>query len=402
MIDNLIEVVHCEGWDPWTGSPVRPIPAEVAKERDRAGEHHATVLAAGALPVAMVEMAWQSRACTVWHFDEQRRRAAKAELRPQGRDELVLCEQVRWHYAGPRQPEFDAATTRHTQRYSAAGVVHDVMQPEGDAGPSWHRFGAISGGAPRWPAPAFADLPGWADLVRATASLPECEVDPERPGLGLSPLVAEPWQPPKPLEPGPLAAMFRAGARFEAAGEGGEVVIETRHVGALRMPTGRLVAVDVDGLARGEAFTVRVPPGTYPLEVSLLRPRSDPSRSVVAAGRLVTAAGPVTSWELALRATSDPRLLGSWGFIGFEITAGGVCLVDAAARQPLTRSIQPGRFAPVRRGEIVEIDEAEVGNLIAFPAEPGAYPTWIGRTADGQVACYLTDLLRLQDAQILS
>jgi hypothetical protein len=399
MIDGPPDLVYCEGWDPWAGSPVRPLPAEIAKERDRAGEHYAALLLVGTLPVAMVELAWQSQACTVWHFDAQQRRVAKFELRRQGDDEMVLCERVTWDYAGPQCPEFDATTARRTQRCSAAGMVHDVVEPDGDAGASWHRFGAIQDGAPRRPVPAFGDVAALADLAHAMATVPRvCEPEPGGPGLGISALVAEPWQPPRPLEPGPLALMFRDGARFSVPGQG-EVVIETRRVGSLQMPTGRLIAVDLDGLDHAWAFTVRVPPGTYPVELSLLRPGSGPE--TVVAGRLLTGAGPVAGWELALRASSDPQMLGSWGFFGFEITAGGVCLVDAGARQNLARNLQAGQLAAVRDGQVIEVNEPEIGNLIAFPAGPGAYPTWIGRTADGQVACFLTDLLRLHDAQLL-
>jgi hypothetical protein len=400
---NPTDLIFCEGWDPFTRAAVRPLPADEARARDHSGEQYAVLLLDGATPAVLVEVAWQSRACTVWHFDEQQRRVAKHELRRLYDDELVLCERVRWRYPDQRCPEFDAAAGRHTQRCSVEGLLHEVDEPDGEGGGSWHRFGAVRDGVPRHPVPPFGDRAALAALARAMAALPPVAEEPaeELRGLAISPLVPEPWQPPVPMRPGPLAALFRDGARCQLP-DHSEAVLEVRRAGVLRMPTGRLVAADVDGIEAGEPFTVRAPVGDYPVELSMLRPVHQADRATVAAGRLLIRTEPVTSWELALRSSRDPRMLAGWGFFTFEITTGGVCLIDAGARPELTRVLRADQLAPVRAGRVVQVDEPEVGNLIAFPARAGAYPTWIGRTSDGQVACFLTDLLRLHDAQMLS
>jgi hypothetical protein len=43
----------------------------------------------------------------------------------------------------------------------------------------------------------------------------------------------------------------------------------------------------------------------------------------------------------------------------------------------------------------------EDANVLAFtcPMGDGAYPTWIGRTAAGDIACFLVDLEILRDAR---
>lgn len=396
------ELIFCEGWDPWARAAARPLPADEARTRDHTGEFYAALLLDGATPTVLVEMAWQSRACTVWHFDDQRRRVAKHELRRGRDDELVLCERVWWRYPDPRCPEFDAAAGRLTQRCSAEGLLHEVDEPDGESGGSWHRFGTAREGAPRHPVPPFGDRAALAALARAMAALPPAGGPAgERRGLAISPLVAEPWQPPVPMRPGPLAVLFRDGARCLLP-DHGEGVLEVRRAGVLRMPTGRLVATDVDGLHEGEPFTVRAPAGDYPVEVSMLRLAHQPDRASVAAGRLLIRAEPVVNWELALRSSRDPRMLAGWGFLTFEITTGGICLVDAGVKPGLSRVLAPDQLAPVRDGRIVQVDEPEIGSLVAFPAHAGAYPTWIGRTSDGQVACFLTDMLRLHDARVVS
>jgi hypothetical protein len=406
MIHDPADLIYCDGWDPWSRVATGPLPVEVARERDLAGERYAVLLldgpGDGADPVAMLEISWRSLGCTVWHFDHQRRRVAKHELRRLCDDELVLCEWMEWRYQDPLRPEFDATAGRHTRRCSVEGLLHDVNEPDGDRGDSWHRFGTVPGGAPRHPVPAFGDLAALAGLARAVAAPPPVTVPGSGgPGLAMSKLVPVPWQPPVPLRPGPLSAMFRHGTRCHLPDQG-EVVVEVRPAGALRMPSGRLVAVDVDAMAGGIPFTVGVPPGTYPVELSLLRPVGAPHRASVAAGRLLTSPDPVTSWELALRSCREPRMLASWDFFGFETTTGAACLVDAAARPLLARTAAPHQFIPARAGQVVELAEPDGGNLIAFPAGVGAYPTWIGRTADGRVACFVTDLLRLHDARMLS
>lgn len=67
------------------------------------------------------------------------------------------------------------------------------------------------------------------------------------------------------------------------------------------------------------------------------------------------------------------------------------------------------RFIEVRGDELlgnrlVEVVDPDSGtNLIAFASGwgDGAYPTWIGRTADGEVACFVADMLVLHDAAVL-
>jgi hypothetical protein len=350
-------------------------------------------------PMVLLDITWERHTCTLWHLDAQLRRAAKYELRRLTGPELVLVEQVRWRYPDDQRPEFDALTPRHTRRYSAEGLVHEIDEPFGDRGGGSHRFGRIRCGPPRHPVPPFGLPASWARLAAmlarpaAVVGLAGGGPEPAAPLLG-----GLPWQPPVPSRPALLEPMFTDGTRYELPGRG-VVAVEVHHAGWLRMPTGRLVAADAAALAGGVPFTVRVAPGRYPVTLSVLHSGDQPGRPTLAAGRLRVADGPVVTWELALRPGPDPGALGRWESFGFEVTTGTACLLDAAGRGALAGDV---RLTEVAAGRAVCTDDASGPNLIAFPASLGSYPTWIGRTTTGEVACFVADLMRLPEATELA
>jgi hypothetical protein len=128
----------------------------------------------------------------------------------------------------------------------------------------------------------------------------------------------------------------------------------------------------------------------------------------VAAARLTVRDEPVASWELALRPDQDPRLLGDGEFFGFGVDAGMGCFVDAEAAEALAGIVEEtyeDAFEDLLSDQAVEVSDPATGaNLIAFPSGwgDGAYPTWIGRTTDGEVACFVADMLVLHGATMLS
>jgi hypothetical protein len=395
-----LDLLYCEGWDSRSRAAKRPLSLGAAQERERAGEQYAVLLLDRGTPTALVELSSRCRSLTVWHFDDQMRRAARHELRRVGNDELFPAEQVRWGYADRRRPEFDHRAPRHTRRLSPGGLVHEIDEPDGGLGGSRHRFGRARDWPVRHRMPQFGDPAALADLAAAVAEpLTVVACEPPRSEVAISPLVPVPWQPPAPSGPGRPAPMFDDGARFQMAGHDREVTVEVRRVGQLRLPTGKLVAADVHGLAAAAPFTARVAPGHYPVSVSRLRCPDPPAPPTVAAVRVEVLAAPVSTWELALRPYRNPCSLGSWHFFGFEVTSGTACVADAAACGAMSGEPERERLATVPVGQVVELtDPGSTTNLLAFPAGPGAYPTWVGRTRDGDVACFVADLLRLPDA----
>jgi len=220
-----------------------------------------------------------------------------------------------------------------------------------------------------------------------------------------------PWHPPRPLQPGPLDLLFSPGTRLEVSsseaipGVGGIVTVQVSQIGMLRMPSGALIACDPGylyeppGLVETYAyqqshqpFSATAAPGEYPVMLSAFRWLAG-SGPIEAAVKAWVGDGQVTSWEMALRPGEDLRTLPDDGFFGFGVDSGTGCFYDASAAPAL---------APLAEGFVLghettaEITDQESGaNLIAFHSGwgDGSYPVWIGRTAAGDIACFIADML---------
>jgi len=93
--------------------------------------------------------------------------------------------------------------------------------------------------------------------------------------------------------------------------------------GTLRMPSGRLAGTDPAWIDdRDQPFTVTVPPGEYPVRLSVVRFADNPEHRRVAAAKLVICDEPAQSWEIALLPGQDPRTLMDEHFYGFGVDAG--------------------------------------------------------------------------------
>ncbi|UQU67076.1 DUF4241 domain-containing protein [Couchioplanes caeruleus] len=196
-------------------------------------------------------------------------------------------------------------------------------------------------------------------------------------------------------------------------------------LGDVTLPTGRVVACDP--LARtGEAlpFTVGVPPGRYPLRawvaVAYLAVRGlPPSHSLVtvpahpgpplrnrveanrrtAALHLVIRDEPITSWEPAV--VTGPAELDEDGFVVHPVDTGLATLTDERALKALSTwdyAEVEETFVPSVPPEVPGMvgavtDPATGANVVAV--EPGcgdgAYASFVGRTAAGEVAAFVTD-----------
>lgn len=422
MLIDRLEVAYCEGWDPVARAAIGPLAAARAAERDRAGEQYAVLLSASGQPLVIVEVAWRTGFCGVWFLDEQRRRTLAADCRRLAEDRLFVTGGRQWAYSGPADPEFDDHVTHGEYRIATDGS---------------RGGGATHGGAKNpdlWlvmaqPPDAWFDAPAFGEWERLVQAFPEHltvlghELSPQLrlgdvsdPGGTGLPRGQWPWHPPRPRQPAHLDLLFRPGTRLEVStsqaveGVGGTVCVEVPQLGTLRMPSGALIACDPGYLQPAEPdasdpatksythqqtrhpFTTTVPPGDYPVVMSRFRWLSG-SGPVVAAVKVWVGDGPVDSWEMALRAGEDIRVLPDGGFFGFGVDAGTGCFFDAAAAAALAR--QTGEFvlAPEESKELA--DDASGANLIAFSSGwgDGSYPVWIGRTAAGDIACFVADML---------
>ena len=422
MLIDRLEVTYCEGWDPGARMAIGPLAAARAAERDHAGEQYAVLLSVSGQPLAIVEVAWRALSCGVWFFDEQRRRALMADCRRLTEDRLFVRGGRQWAYSGPADPEFDDDVTHGEYEIQTDGARGGGATYQGNKNPI--RLVMAQ------PPDAWLDVPVFGEWGRLIQAFPEHlavlghELSPgvqledvaDPGGTGLPP-AQWPWQPPRPLQPTHLDLLFRPGTRLEVgtseaiAGVGGTVAVEVPQLGTLRLPSGALVACDPTYLRPVEPdasewattksytyqqtrhpFTATVPPGDYPVVLSRFRWLRG-SGPTVAAVKVWVGDGPVDSWEMALRAGEDPRTLPDGGFFGFGVDAGTGCFFDATAASALASRTREFALGYEESSELT--DDASGANLIAFHSGwgDGSYPVWIGRTAVGDINCFVADLL---------
>jgi Protein of unknown function (DUF4241) len=197
--------------------------------------------------------------------------------------------------------------------------------------------------------------------------------------------------------------------------DGREATVRLAAGAELWLPTGRLVAAEpwshLGDSAESYAFTQRVAPGTYPVELIIAgyhdpaHPRGRRGFDEVAAARLVIRDAPAVSWRLALREAADEAQLADDEYYGYPVDGGNGSfgspeVFDAIARNEATDDLV------YIAGDLERVDEVGVyadkvtgTNLVMFRSGggDGCYATWVGYTAEGEVACFVTDFGTLTD-----
>jgi len=213
-----------------------------------------------------------------------------------------------------------------------------------------------------------------------------------------------------PIPPPDFDLIFREGGTFvdEIAGS---AVIALTEIGKLELPTGRVVAGDpMAGLGEdSEAFTAEVAPGAYPVVVARAQwPENEGDVRIVAA-KLVIRDEPVAAWEPALVAGQDPAELADDEMFGYGVDTASGCFVDAS-HAGLSETLLAGEGDEGLIWDVfMEAEDAAVARIVSDPESgravavftsgwgDGAYPTWVGRTASGEVACFATEFFVVPD-----
>jgi hypothetical protein len=416
MIVDRLEVSYCEGWDSRAGAAAGPLSSSLAAQRHRDGEQYAVLLAASGRPVALIEVALGELHCGVRFFDERLRRLFEADCRLLADGRLFMLEQRKDPFHDPEAYKLHLRGWARVisalpdgrvrdSRISADGFLHEGWAPADTEG-CWLDAPEFGG----W-APFILAFPQALDA--AGLDIPETVIldDVSGPhGTGL-PADERPWQPPRAAAPDPvqLARLFTPGMRLTYDITGGRfvrdtdekikhVIIEVMEAGTLRMPTGRVVATDPAWINdRDQPFTVTGPPGEYPVRLSVARFADNPQHKRVAAAKLVIRDEPAESWEMALLPGQDPRTLMDTEYYGFDVDAGMGCFYDASATPAFARLDRTNVLGDAITSPMSDLETGT--NLIAYLSGwgDGAYPTWIGRAADGKVTCFVADMLLMPD-----
>jgi hypothetical protein len=394
------------------------MPAVEARRRDAAGEPYSVLAFAGWRPVAVVDHHGIYHA--VWLFDDDGRRYLKADFRQLEPGRVLLYSLRRWVGADESAEPDEWLSVDVARRI----VIRVVRLP----GVTRHGTGAIDIERLWQPAAVFGDaatlapplaleilqgdsFPRWYLPARSlTGSQPMISnealatpADPQALAAILDEIPSSPlWQAPRPLQPADFAGWFVDGRRFAIGGHA--ATIRVLSAGKLRLTTGELIAAEPGWNGENTPFTVTVAPGTYPVTVALADWDSGHCGGALAMRLDITDEPPV-SWEMALCRGQDPRLLDDEGFFGFAVDGGTAGLLDVEAfpiiqiapdedrfQDPLPRLVSDGYAEMTLAG----IDANVIGVITAMG--DGSYPTWIGRTATGQVACFLVDLEQLRYA----
>jgi hypothetical protein len=192
---------------------------------------------------------------------------------------------------------------------------------------------------------------------------------------------------PAARSPAVAASLFTPGSRLRLT-TGDEAVTEVLPAGRVRLSSGRLMAADPSWLPAGSwspamgPFTATVPPGAYAVDLALLRWND----LRVAAARLTIADKPVARWEPALLAGQEPSTLKTGEFFGTGVDTGMIALFDADAADAVGRAELP----------VIRADQPhQLSGVVVFSSGwgDGYYPTWVGRSADGMVTCFIVDML---------
>ncbi|MEV0455875.1 DUF4241 domain-containing protein [Catellatospora methionotrophica] len=177
------------------------------------------------------------------------------------------------------------------------------------------------------------------------------------------------------------------------------------HVGSLRVRSGRVTAYDPLYTAPRPPFRVPIPTGDHPVIVV-----------EGGAGALLTfAPGRPVTWEQALTDRQQFAELGPNEFYGYHVGCGLGCFADPEAAALFSRELAVfddpfdvledylydderhgvshviGRLPVETAVPVPNPDEYNVVVVRAGNGDAGLYTTWLGRDADGQPLCLLTD-----------
>lgn len=199
-----------------------------------------------------------------------------------------------------------------------------------------------------------------------------------------------------------LNTVLTAGYRIES--DGVTYRVEPHELGSVVLPSGRVVGCD-PLVAHATPFVDSVAPGRYPLRawVAVLHVDGGERQRRITALQLTVVKEPAATWNMALLPGQDVASLGDEDFFGYAVDAGTGTLADQVAIEAL-REWDFERvdevFIPAQVPDspldavIAAVVEERTGanvHVVGSGWGDGVYATYVGRTADGRIASFVTD-----------
>jgi hypothetical protein len=211
-----------------------------------------------------------------------------------------------------------------------------------------------------------------------------------------------------------LDRAFQDGTPYQIEDERGTITTEC--LGDLIVPSGAIVACDAIVNVNVTAFEQPVPPGRYPVFVSIANPTTGylAGKSYVAYAQLRIAGRPAVRWVMATRpgedlATLDPD--NEDDYFGYPVDSAHGCFMDVVAQSSIdnlaladSETLTADLIAEMQRDKSpfwleanVTVEPTTGANLIAFMAGigDGIYPSFWGHDEAGEVVSLVTDFCLL-------
>jgi hypothetical protein len=185
----------------------------------------------------------------------------------------------------------------------------------------------------------------------------------------------------------------------------GDITLHHHTLGELVLTTGSVVACDPAVFPEKSPFTVQVPPGRYPVIVSVATFADDTDHRIAYAILKFSEQAPVY-WEMAIEENQDVNALGEDEIFCYPVDAGIGCFMDVQVGKLLQQRGDDGTdFADqlfdalfehslldVRAAHIC-MDDATGANVIAFSSGwgDGCYASYWGYDVDNKIVCLVTD-----------
>jgi hypothetical protein len=204
-----------------------------------------------------------------------------------------------------------------------------------------------------------------------------------------------------------LAALFHDGAVLPAGDL--TVTARTQEIGNVVLPDGKIVVADAFAGADRSPLAQTVPPGEYPVVLSLITYPDSPYEAVAAALLRLAPGEPVT-WRLATIPGQDVAALGADEFFGYPVDSGTALFASPAGARlfgeklSILGVLDVGYLKQVSQAMEANapngggwanlvLDSRSGANVVLFQSGygDGVYAAYWGYDGDGTLVCLATD-----------